>query len=358
MKIAIVHEMLVKLGGAERMLRTLVKLVPEAPVYTLVHNPKATDAWFGKTDVRPSSLQRAYRLTGRHRWLLPRMAAAIEALDLSDYDTVISSSSAFAHGVLARPDARHICYCHSPMRYTWDYTHRYMDGASPLFRALFAQLLFPIRQWDFRAASRPTILLANSEHVRRRIQKYWRRDAEVVYPPVDTARFRARKGHEDFFLIVSALTPFKRIDLAIHAFNRAKKRLVIVGDGPQEKYLRSIAGDTIEFWGRLSDEATRDALENCRAFIFPGEEDFGIAPVEAMAAGKPVLAYGAGGVTESVTPGMSGEFFMEPTPASLLDGLARLLFSEASYNPTKIRQAAERFDGSVFEKRMKEIIFS
>lgn len=242
------------------------------------------------------------------------------------------------------------------MRYAWDYAHEYARRYPAWKRHLIARLLHPIRQWDFRAAARPDTVIANSQHVRRRVQKYWRRDAEVIYPPVHVKRFRARRERENFFLIVSALTAFKRIDLAVTAFNENGRRLVIIGDGAERRFLENMAHDNITFLGRQPDEVTRGYFERCRAFIFPGEEDFGITPVEAMAAGKPVLAYGVGGVTESVTAGVSGEFFYEPTAAALQDGLERLLFDERCYDAKKIRQLAERFDGSVFEAKMKRLI--
>ncbi|MCK5602566.1 glycosyltransferase, partial [Candidatus Pacearchaeota archaeon] len=290
------------------------------------------------------------------KFLLSKMPSAVEQFNFQKYDVVISSSSAFMHGIKTNKNTKHICYCHSPMRYAWDYTHEYIKNFHPFMQFLIAQKLNKIREWDYRAANRPDVLIANSKHVQKRIQKYWRRDCEVIHPPVDVKRFTPQGNHEDYFLIVSALTPFKKIDLAIHTFNKIKRKLVIIGDGAQRKYLESISKDNIEFLGYKDNHSTRDYIENCRAFIFPGEEDFGITPVEAMAAGKPVLAYGMGGVLESVQANISGEFFYHPTSSSLEDGLARLMANEKYYDPQKIRSIAERFDESVFERKMKKII--
>jgi glycosyltransferase involved in cell wall biosynthesis len=394
MKLAIFHEMLVKMGGAERVFSALSTMWQGADLFTLVKQPECEREFLAglsrpgaglsrpgagepgdrgvktrgpgahgpktcEPDSRPlntSPLQRWTDLGIPPRFLLSKMAGAVESMDFSGYDTVITSSSAFAHGVKTGPNTRHICYCHSPMRYAWDYTHAYRKQFPEWLQPLIASMLHGIRQWDFRTANRPDILIANSEHVRKRIRKYWRREARVIYPPVDTDRMKAGRKHDGFFLIVSALTPFKRIDLAIRTFNKIRRRLVIIGDGSQRKALESIAHKNIEFLGYQPDDIVKEYYENCRALIFPGEEDFGITPVEAMAAGKPVLAFGKGGVTESVTAGVTGEFFNSPTPASLEDGLARLMANEKKYDPWVIREQAERFDRSVFESKMRELV--
>jgi len=356
MKIALAHEMLVKLGGAERVLKELSDMFPKAPIFTLFHDEKQTQDWFGDKKIHPSKLQKWYKIGIKPKFLLSKMPKAVEQFDFSNYDVVISSSSAFMHGIKTPKNAKHICYCHSPMRYAWDYTHEYTKHNSDLMRFVIANKLNNIRQWDYLTSDRPDVIVANSEHVQKRIQKYWRKDSVVIHPPVDVKRFTPTKHHEDYYLIVSALTAFKKIDLAVHTFNKIGRKLIIIGDGAQKKYLQSIAKNNIEFLGYKDDHVTRDYIENCRAFIFPCEEDFGITPVEAMSAGKPVLAYGFGGVTESVQPGFSGEFFYHQTPESLEDGLARLLANENNFDAKKIRASVEKFDKNVFAEKIKKII--
>ncbi|MFH0838265.1 MAG: glycosyltransferase [Patescibacteria group bacterium] len=355
MKIALVHEMLVKLGGAERVLRKLLDMYPKSPVYTLFRDEKVSAEWFSGIKIHSSNLQKYYELIRSPKWLLARMPQAIEQFDFSKFDAVISSSSAFAHGIKTG-DVKHLCYCHSPMRYAWDYTHEYTKNMPAPLRFATSHMLTGIRMWDFQTAQQPNKIVANSKHVQKRIAKYWRRNSELIYPPVNVKAFEPTAGNEDFFLIVSALTPFKKIDLAIRAFNKVGRKLVIIGDGAQRKALEAMAKSNIEFLGRKPDLVVREYMQNCRALIFPGEEDFGITPVEAMAAGKPVLAYGAGGVLESVEAGKSGEFFDEPTEKSFLVGLTRLMVNEKHYDYKVIRKIAERFDESVFEEKMKKII--
>ena len=363
MQIALAHEMLIKFGGAERVLSELAQMYPEAPVYTLFEDEKVVSKLAKDLDSRSESgmtnvsdLQKWYKRGVPPKFLLSKMSKAVESFNFNNYDAVISSSSAFMHGIKTPENVKHICYCHSPMRYAWDYTHQYTKKYSKLMQFLIASKLNKIRQWDYLTSNRPDVLIANSKHVQKRIKKYWRRDAQVIYPPIDVKRFTPTKNHEDYFLIVSALTPFKNIDLAIHTFNKIGRNLVIIGDGAQKKYLKSIAKDNIEFLGYQDDHTVRDYFEHCRCFIFPGEEDFGITPVEAMAAGKPVLAYGVGGVTESVQAGVSGEFFYEQTPESLEDGLARLLANEKHYEAQKIRSIAEGFDREIFQEKITSFL--
>lgn len=359
MKVAFVHDFLLRKGGAERVLKVLMELYPEAPVFTLLYDEKKMGDEFPKERVRTSKLQAFPRfIPGMHKLLFPFMPSAVEQFDLSGFDVVVSSSSAYAHGVITNLETRQICYYHSPMRYAWDYTHEYLrDQHLGLFGEMLAsRLLHKVRLWDFTAADRVEVALANSKTVQGRIKKYYRRDAEIVYPPVDVDRFEVHKEHEGYFLIVSQLSAYKRVDLAVELFNKLGKRLVVIGDGPERKRLERMGAENVDFLGFKDDDVVREYFENCRAFIFPGEEDFGIAPVEAMACGKPVLAFRKGGLTESVIEGKTGEFFDEPTVESMEAGLTQLLINEKRYKAAEIRKQAERFSRKAFEKAMKKVI--
>lgn len=357
MKVALVHEFLVKLGGAERVLKALMDIYPKAPVFTLVYDEKKVGEVFPKERIVTSHFQKypAF-LRKRYRYFLPGIPRAVEDFDLEEFDLVISSNTAFSHGVITPINTRHICYCHSPMRYAWDWSNEYRreNGITGLKTAIYAPLMKYLREWDMIASNRPDKYIANSANVQKRLKKYYKVDSDVIYPPVDTDRFRVSTKHCDFFLIVSTLTPYKRIDLAVQLFNKIGRKLVIIGDGPQRVYLESIAGPNIDFLGFKDDETVKEYLQNCRALIFPGEEDFGIVPVEAMACGKPVLAYGKGGVRETVISGKTGEFFFEPTVESMEDGLARLLYNERFYKPIAIRRHALTFSKANFEKKIKK----
>lgn len=358
-KIALVHDFLLKLGGGERVLKVLAEMYPDAPIYTLLYDEKAVGSVFPRERIVTSSLHNYPEfIRNRHKFLFPKMPKAIENFNFDGFDTVISSSSAYAHGIITPLNTRHISYCHSPMRYAWDYTHEYMSeqNAGVLKQIVAQYMLNKVRVWDKAAADRPDLYLANSRNVWRRIKKYYDLDSTILYPPVDVQRFKPQTKHEGFFLIVSTLTPYKKIDRAIHLFNRIKRQLIIIGDGPQRGYLQSIAGPTIDFLGFKDDSVVADYMQNCRAFIFPGEEDFGIAPIEAMAAGKPVLGYGKGGLLETVTPGVSGELFYTDTLRDMEDALGRLMFNEKRYRASTIRKEAERFSTEKFKRGFKKLV--
>jgi len=358
-KVALVHDFLVKLGGAEKVLEVFAKMYPDAPIYTLLYDEKECGEVFPKERVRTSWLQKFPEfLRKRQRYLFPLMPRAVESFDLSGFDLIVSSSNAYAHGVLIPSDSKHVCYCHSPMRYAWDYAHAYTNEqkVGPVRKYAISKLIHGVRFWDQISADRPDLYVANSDHVRKRIKKYYRQNSDVLYPPVDVKHLKLNEEHEDYFLIVSALTPFKKIDLAINLFNKIGKRLVIIGSGAQYEYLKSMAGPTVDLLGRKDDNTVREYLQNCRGYILPAEEDFGIAPVEAMACGKPVLAYAKGGALETVIPGVTGELFYEPTVESMEDGLGRLIVNEPDYKRRNIRKYASQFEEENFVKGFKHIL--
>jgi glycosyltransferase involved in cell wall biosynthesis len=359
MKVALVHDFLVKLGGAERVLQVFAEMYPEAPIFTLLYDEAVCGKVFPRDRVHTSYLQKAPAfLRKRQRYLLPFMPRAVESFDLSEFDLVISSSNAYAHGVLVPSNALHVCYCHSPMRYAWDYAHDYLreQEVGALKRYIIEKLMGNIRLWDQVACDRVDYYLANSHHVRKRIQKYYRKDSLVLYPPVETRNFRPQKEHQEYFLIVATLTPYKKIDLAIQLFNKIGKRLVVIGAGSQLDYFKSIAAPNVEILGYQDDAIVKHYLENCRGFIMCNEEDFGMAPVEAMACGKPVLAYARGGVLETVVPGETGEFFHELTIESMEDGLGRLIVNEPGYDAQKIHKHAVQFSKEHFKERFQYLL--
>ncbi len=361
MKVAIVHDFLFKLGGAERVVKVLSEMYPKAPIFTILYDEEKVGKVFPKERVRPSFLQKYPKfLRKRHRLLTHLMPKAVEEFNLKGFDLVISSSGAFSHGIVVPLNTKHICYCHSPMRYAWDWANEYqvennITGWKKLF---YAPLMKYLRQWDSLASDRPDKYLANSETVKGRIKKYFRQESEVVFPPVDVERFKASPEHSNFFLIVSTLTSYKKIELAIQLFNKIGRKLVIIGDGNHREYLENIAGDNIDFLGFKDDETVKEYMENCRALIFPGEDDFGITPVEAMACGKPVLAFAKGGALETVVSGKTGEFFFEPNVESMEDGLARLLYNERFYRADTIRRHSLNFSREIFEKKIKQMVRS
>lgn len=358
-RVAIVAELLVKMGGAERVVKKFADMYPDAPIYTLLYDEEKCGADFHRARIKASFLQKLPRfIRKRYRWLLSWMPLAVEGLDLSEYDLVISSSSAFAHGILTDTECVHICYCHSPMRFAWDYTHEYLADKwfSPVKRWLAGRALKKIRVWDKIASDRPDVYIANSHHVKDRIAKYYRLQSEVIYPPVEVEKFKLSDSDDGYYLIVSTLAAYKKIDLAINLFNKIGKKLVIIGDGPEREFLESIAGKNIELKGRLSDDECKKYYESCRAFIFPSEEDFGITMIEAMACGKPVLAYNAGGATEFIKPGVNGEFFNEQSLASMEDAQAKMMLNFKKYDGRKVRDEALSFSAERFEKEFRSLV--
>jgi len=356
MKVALIHDWLNGMRGGEKVLEVLCEIYPEADIFTLLYEPEKISETIRTHRVFTSFIQRMPGAKKHYRHYLPLFPAAIEQFDLRGYNLVISTSHCVAKGILAEPGTPHICYCHTPMRYAWEQYHEYFPSEQlGLFKRWFIPLAIShLRVWDVVSAQRVNHFIANSAHVARRIKKYYGREALVVHPPVDAGRFRLSNVVEDYYLVVSALVPYKRIDRAIAAFNALSARLVVVGDGPEYKRLRRIAGSTIFFIKKCTSEKLISLYANCRAFIFPGEEDFGITPLEAMASGRPVIALGKGGVLETVVDKKTGLFFYEPTAESLLGAVRRA--QEIKWDPQIIRSRALEFDRPLFKKRLAHVI--
>ena len=353
MRVALVHDYLNQYGGAERVLEAFCEIWPSAPIFTLVYDKKRTGGAFEGRQIRTSFLQKVPLVKSHHRPFLMFMPLAIEQFDLSKYDLIVSDSASFAKGVITRPGALHICYCHTPTRYVWDDSHRYIDEFNyPFFvKKIIPSFLNYLRLWDEAASSRPDIYLANSHFVTARIKKYYGQKAQVVCPPVKVSNFNLSDKAGDYFLVSARFLPYKKVDLAIAAFNELGWPLKIIGDGPDKRRLRKMAGPNIEFLGLVAEKKLPQYFARCRAFIFPQEEDFGISAVEAMAAGRPVIAYRGGGALETVEEEKTGIFFDEQTPESLLGALKK--FNEADFSPAYIRQQAEQFDKEIFKDKIK-----
>ena len=357
MKVALVHYWLVSMRGGEKVLEELCQLFPHADIFTHVYDPEAISPIIKRHRIRTTfinGLPFAKKLYGRY---LPLMPMALEQLDLRDYDLVISSESGPAKGVLTRPDALHVCYCHTPMRYIWKMYLEYKGSVNPLLRPLVAWLTGSLRQWDQHSANRVDVFVANSENTRRQIRKYYGREALVVYPPVDVNAFQpSDRDSGDFYLYVGQLVRYKRVELAIQACNQLQRNLVIIGEGEEYKSLRSLAGPTIRFLGRQDFDVLREHYTTCRALLFPGEEDFGIVPLEAMATGKPVLAFGKGGALETVIQSETGILFHEQTAECLSQAIIHFEQVEHLFDPVAISQHARQFSRATFKLRMSEVL--
>jgi glycosyltransferase involved in cell wall biosynthesis len=353
MRAAIVHFWLLNRRGGEQVLDSLCRLLPEADIFTLFLDPETLSDEVRRHRITASYLNPMRRW---HRNLLPLMPMALEAFDLRGYDLIVSSESGPAKGVLAPASARHICYCHTPMRYLWDLYPAYRNEwtRSRLKRSLIHPLAHYLRMWDYASAARVDTFIANSRNVQTRIWKTYRRESEVIYPPVDVETFRHEPA-EDYYLAVSELIPYKRIDLLVSAFSRNGRRLRIAGGGPELTRLRAAATRNIEFLGRVPDSTLRDLYARCRAFLIPAEEDFGITPVEALASGKPVLAFARGGSLETV-PDFGGVFFNEQTEPSLEAALRQFEQLEPTFDPARLQQWARQFSTAEFERRMSAVL--
>ncbi len=356
MKVALVHDWLTGLRGGERVLEQLCLMYPDADIFTLVYVPGSCGEIIERHRIVTSFLDRLPKRSYRH--YLPLFPLAIERFDLGAYDLVVSTSHAVAKGCRPAPHAVHVAYVHTPMRYVWDQFDAYFGrGRAGTLTRVAAHAVAPLlRWWDVSSTRRVQGIVANSQFVAGRIERYWGRKVDaVVYPPVDTSRFvPAAEGPEDYALIVSALVPYKRVDLAVSAFSRLKRPLRVAGDGPDRRRLEAAAGQSVRFLGPVAHDDLPGLFARARFFVLPGEEDFGIAPVEAQAAGRPVLALGRGGALETVIDGETGVFFQEPTVESLIEGIAAI--DKLQPDPIRIHEHATRFDATRFAPEMKRAI--
>ncbi len=354
MKLALIHDWLNQVGGAEDVLKELVDLYPQSPVFTSIYAPDRMPAEYRNWDIRTLWLDKLPAIHAHHQPYLPFYPLGWQGLDLSDYDILLSNKSGFCHGVRYNPDTTlHICYCLAPTRYVWQF-EQYIrrEGLSSAVQTALRPLISIMQRWDYNAAQRVQHFIAISTEIQERIRHYYNRESVIIYPPVDTARFAAARTDDvdDYFLIVSRLIPYKRIDLAVQAATRLGVRLKIGGSGRDLDRLKEMAGETVEFLGYVPDDALPDLMARCRAFIFPGLEDFGITPVQAQAAGRPVIAYGGGGVLDTVRPGITGEYFEQMTVENLMNVMAA--FNPDQYHPDAMQAHAARFDRSIFNQQI------
>ena len=368
MKVALVHDWLTGMRGGEKCLEALCELFPDATIFTLFHNKDSVSEVIEGMNIVTSFVQKLPFVKSRYRNYLPLFPAAIEQFDLRGFDLIISSSHCVAKGIIPHPGTVHICYCHTPMRYIWSmyedyFGRRYKRGIS---RRIIPFIAHYLRTWDTVNNCRIDRFIANSENVKKRIWRYYRREADVIYPPLDTHGTKISTTDKGYFLIVSALTPYKRIDIAIAAFNRLREKLMIIGTGKDEKKLKAMAGNNIEFLGWVESKDLPAYYAECRALIFPGEEDFGLVPLEAQCYGKPVIAYGAGGALETVRGRwlhsnsakeehhFTGIFFSKQTYGQLIDPVQE--FMRYTYIPQFIRDHALKFDNEIFKTRIGQIV--
>ncbi|OGY85599.1 MAG: hypothetical protein A2233_03190 [Candidatus Kerfeldbacteria bacterium RIFOXYA2_FULL_38_24] len=358
MKIALVHDHLAQDGGAEKVLQAFCEIWPEAPIFVVVHNPKNANPFFKHKDIRTSFIQRLPFGVKKYQWFFPLMPTAVESYDLSDYDVILSSSSMFAKGVIIRPEAVHITYCHTPTRFLWSDTHSYVDelGVSGLMKRVVQIFLSRVRTWDRVAAERADYYIANSQLVQKRIQKYYHRNSTVIYPPVQASRFTTvpKEKVDKYFLAGGRIVPYKKFDLLVDVFNTIGKPLKIFGDGPARVALQKKARPNIEFVGRASDEKLQELYAHCAAFLNPQEEDFGITMIEAMAAGRPVIAYNKGGAEEIVEHGKTGLLLDYQAWEDFADAL--IDFDPQAFDPAYIRQRALTFDQTQFKKKIQAFV--
>jgi glycosyltransferase involved in cell wall biosynthesis len=356
MRIALVHDYLVQYGGAERVLECFSEIFPHAPIYTIVHDKEAMHGKFAEKNIKTSFLQK-YKLARKQHRLFPLlMPAAIEQFNFDQYDIVLSDSSSYAKGIITSPKTLHICYMHTPMRYAWDDCQKYaQDFSFPNFvKKLVPLAMNYVRVWDKTSAERVDKFIANSNFVASRIKKYYHKDSTVIHPPVDVKNFYISHEPKNYFLMVGRLIAYKRHDIAIEAFNKLGLPLKIIGRGPEMKRLQKMAKSNIEFLGRVDDKQLAKYYSECRAFIFPQEEDFGIVAIEAMASGRPIIAFRGGDIPEHMEEGKMGIFFNNQTAEDIIKAVNK--FSSQNYDSEYIRAQSLKFDREIFKSKMKDYI--
>jgi len=356
LRVAIIHYWLVNIRGGEHVLREICRMFPDADIYTHVYSGKNVGAHFEGHRIKTTfiaNLPFAERLYQNYIGFMPR---ALEELDLSGYDLVISSESGPAKGVIVPPDTPHICYCHSPMRYVWDHYPTYRSRLKGPARYIFSKVVHRLRQWDVTSATRVDRFVCNSSFTAKRVRKYYRRDADVVHPPVDLETYTPAERCNGAYLFVGQLVRYKRADLAVRAFRNTSQKLIVVGDGSERKDLEKMASPNISFLGRVSKDRLAKLYAECKALIFPGEEDFGIVPLEAMASGRPVIAYGQGGVQDSIIDGKTGVLFQEQTEQSLLDAIAAFEETEMTFSKHELVAHARKFSPARFRDQFATIV--
>ncbi|MEA1962730.1 MAG: glycosyltransferase, partial [Patescibacteria group bacterium] len=358
MKVALIHDHLAQMGGAEKVLQVLTEMFPDAPVYTLLYRQENIEKNFFNTRIKPSIIQKLPGSIKHYKWYMPFMPMSVEFFDLTDYDLVISSTSSFAKGVITSPECPHICYCHTPTRYLWSDTHQYINELkyNKYFKKIISLVLNYIRIWDKAAADRVDFYIANSKTVQKRIKKYYRRNSTIIYPSIEENQFYISERQGDYFLIGCRLVPYKRNDIVIEAFKKLnletdkKYKLKIFGDGIDMERLKKITGNNknIEFLGRVTDKERNKLFSECQAFINPQREDFGITIVESMASGRPVIALKQGGAKETVLEGETGIFFNDESPEAIASAIK--IFFNITWNSYKIREHALKFSKNRFKR--------
>ncbi len=354
-KTALVHDWMNQIGGAEDVLEALVEMYPHVPIYTSLYSKKRMPPHWQAWDIRTSFIDKLPFAARKQQLYFPVYPFAFETFDFRDYDLVISNKSGFSHGIITGPETLHICYCLTPTRYVWRY-HQYaeQERLGKLSRMAIQPFLTWLRVWDRVAADRVDHFIAISQEVRHRIAKIYRRDSVIIYPPVDTTRFEPSNRVDDYYLMVGRLVPYRRLDLLIEAFNKMERPLLIAGRGRDRERLEALANDNIQFLGYVPDEDLPDLMARCKAFMFPGDEDFGIAPIQAMAAGRPVIAYAGGGALDTVIEGETGVLFKEQTVAGIIEAVER--FDTDSVSPLTICHHAEQYDTAVFKQKMHDFV--